>query len=88
MDIAIHSGKFTAAALCRLNYCRMQLNVLVVSDIATANGKEIDAEMYSGQADKAGSWNNFHQFNQPRPNDKAWKQWRKFISIITNGCTS
>ena len=65
MDIAIHSGKFTAAELRRLNYCCMHLNVLLLSDIATANGKEIDATMYNGQADEAESLNNFHKVNQP-----------------------
>ena len=88
MDVAIQSGKFKPAAMCRLNYCRMHLNVLLLSDIASPCGKEVDPTMYTRVSDDMSSWTDHHGVNQPRPNDKAWKEWNQFLHLVTMSRTS
>ena len=83
MDKALHSGKFKPAALRRLNYCRLYLNVLLMSDIASPCGNEIDPTMYTGVSDDMSSWSDHHSVNQQCPNEKAWKEWRKFLNLVT-----
>ena len=75
-------------AIKRLNYCRMYLNVLLLSDIATPCGKEIDPTMYDGVPDNMSSWSEQHSVNQPRPNEKAWKVWQTFLHLLTTGRNS
>ena len=41
MDIAINSGLFTDAEICRVNYCRLFLRVMTASDISTAGGTHL-----------------------------------------------
>ena len=80
MTIALESRKFKPAQLRRINYCRMYLNVLHVSDITNAKGDYIDPLMFSGEAQPAITK---HKVNQARPNAKAWKQWRRLLLILT-----
>ena len=49
MTVAVESKQFKPAQLKRINYCRMYLNVLMVSDIATAKGDYIEPLMFSGK---------------------------------------
>ena len=80
MTIALNSQKFKPAQLRRINYCRMYLNVLLVSDITTARGDYIDHLMFSGEATPATTK---HKVNQLKPNAKAWKQWRWLLLLLT-----
>jgi hypothetical protein len=80
MDIALQSGRFKPAEIKRVNYCRLYLNVLLVSDIATAIGDFIDPLMYSGMATPVSTK---HSVNQPKPNKKAWCQWRRLMRMLT-----
>ena len=71
MTIALESQKFKPAQLRCINYCRMYLNVLLVSDIVTAKGDFIEPWMYSGEAQPTITK---HKVTQSKPNAKAWKQ--------------
>jgi hypothetical protein len=79
MDLALSSGRFKPKQLCRVNYCRMYLNVLHVSDVTTANGKAILPGMYSGEAGRVQTTN---KVNQAKPDAKAWRQWRKLLHML------
>ena len=81
MDVAVASRRFRPAELKRINYCRLYLNVLLVSDIATAKGDYIDAMMYTGEANPVTTK---HRVNQAKPNTKAWSQWRRLLLMITH----
>jgi hypothetical protein len=79
MDIIL-AKKFQRTQIKRVNYCRMYLNVLLISDIATANGTAIDPSMYKGKAPIVGGTK--HQVKQARPNETSWKQWRRLLNMI------
>ena len=82
MDVAIQSGKFKPIQLRRLNYCRLYLNVLLVSDVCNANGTELDPEAYHGSQPAVTTK---HKVNQSCPNSKSWKQWRRLMYILADG---
>ena len=81
MTITLESQKFKPAQLRRINYCRMYLNVLLVSDITTAKGDYIESAMFSGNAQPVITK---HKANQAKPNAKAWKQWRRLLLYLTH----
>ena len=79
MDVVLQSGKFKPAQIKRVNYCRLYLGVLLLSDIVNANGEAIDPAMYSGMTQAKTTK---HRVNQKRPNDKAWAQWRRLLHLL------
>lgn len=81
MDIAINSGKFGRAQLKRINYCRMYMNVLLVSDVANASGTALDINAYKGIPTINTTKYRVHQ---KRPDKEAWTQWRRLLLIIAN----
>lgn len=86
MDVAIANG-FKPAELRRVNYCRMYLNVLLLSDIVTPCGKFIDPAMYVGDFTATMSTSKDHRVYQKKPGAVAWKQWRRLIHIICGSRT-
>jgi hypothetical protein len=80
MDYVLSSGKFKPAQIRRLNYCRMYLNVLLLSDITNASGDMIERSMYSG--DKPSKELTKHPVNQPKPDKKARRQWNRLLQIL------
>ena len=82
MDVALSSKRFKPAALKRINYCRMYLNVILLSDITNPNGTHLDDAAYRGEYDDIISHNLGHRVNQAKPNEKAWKVWRKFLHLL------
>ena len=85
MDMVISTNKFTPAQTKRINYCRMHLGVLLLSDIATAAGNNIIPSIYSGENASVSILGlaHRHKVHQKCPNDKAWAQWRRFLHMIT-----
>ena len=81
MTVALEFNWFKPAQLKRINYCRMYLNVLTVSDIATTKGDYIEPAMFSGEATPTITK---HKVNQVRPNKKAWKQRRRLLLTLTH----
>jgi hypothetical protein len=49
MDIILEANVFTDAEIRKLNYCRLYLQVITLSDITKPNGEELDARMLDGQ---------------------------------------
>ena len=84
MDIAVSSKKFGPTALKRINYCRMYLNVLLVSDISTPNGQRIDHAAYAGDRENLHSIELGHSVNQARPNEKAWADWKRCLHLVAS----
>ena len=81
MDVALTSGRFKAAAIQRLNYCRLYLNVLLLSDIIMPCGTQLDPAAYEGN--KALYFTNpHHRVSQAKPGQKSWKIWRKLLNSL------
>ena len=77
MDVVLASNKIRPAAIKRINYCRMYLDVLLLSDITTP--KQLDTAAYHGDKNTMHSADPGHSVNQAKPNDKAWAEWKRFL---------
>ena len=64
MDMVLVIGKFKPAQIFQINYCRMYLQAVTISDISRANGMELDLPMRRGQPFPQISTSRWHSFNQ------------------------
>ena len=81
MDTALAGGHLKPASIRKINYCRMYLNVLLLSDIVMPCGTRIDPADYDGTK-ALYSINNHNQVHQPSPGKKAWQLWKRFLNTI------
>jgi hypothetical protein len=79
MDTILRSEAFTIAQIKILNYCRLYLQVVTVSDICQANGTHVDAGCISGYPILLSSQTNWITIKQARPADKHWALWQLAI---------
>jgi exonuclease III len=77
MDKIMDSGQFTPMQIRRLNYCRMYLHAVTVSDITMPSGTTLDLSKRCGQRSMLSSVTTWLQVNQDRPSAEIWKLWRK-----------
>jgi len=85
MDEVLGSNQFDETQIRQINYCRLHLQVLTISDIAKPNGCDLDLSMHKGFPSLESSRTTLHHFNQERPNKTAWAQWRKANLLWSNG---
>ena len=72
MDKVLSSAIFTPPQIRRINYCRLYLQVITLSDICTAPGTHFDFEMYYGRIHERSSHTTWHSFTQERPSEPSW----------------
>ncbi|KAI2505035.1 hypothetical protein MHU86_9391 [Fragilaria crotonensis] len=76
MDAIVHSDRFTPTEIRKLNYCRLYLQVVTLSDITKPNGHELDPSMLLGRSSLMSSRTRWHTVHQDRPSNKEWKLWQ------------
>ncbi len=81
MDIAL-TLHFTPPQLASINYCRMHLQVLTVSDITAADGISLLSSSWRGVQDPS-RVSNLHWPVIPRPKD--WASWTLLLQHISTG---
>ena len=84
MDIVLSSKKFGPASIRQINYCRLYLDVTLLSDITRPDGRRLDKAAYDGNLTQLHSTNPGLSVNQPKPNNKAWQEWRKFLHLVVH----
>lgn len=77
MDAILASKRFKASEISQLNYCRMYLQVVTVSDITCPGGRDLDPDMLSGMPGRHSSTTKWHHFNQARPSEQQWELWQR-----------
>ena len=73
MDMVLHSNQFTPKDIRLINYCRLYLQVVTLSDITTADGIELDSSMLCGTRTRLSSHTKWHHFHQKKPSNNSWK---------------
>jgi hypothetical protein len=73
----LESGQFTKAQVRRLNFCRLYLQAVTLSDITDANGTELDHSKRRGDCSSQSSKTTLLRVNQARPSSVEWTLWRK-----------
>ena len=84
MDIILELNQFTNAQVRRLNYCRMYLQAVTISDISDATGQQLDRSNMLGKPNAQSSTTIWIQINQERPSEVEWKLWRKANLLWSN----
>ncbi len=81
MDMIMNANVFTNAEICKLNYCRLYLQVVTLSDISKPNGEELDTSMLDGAPSLMSATTKLVKVNQDRPSEKEWKLWKRANSL-------
>ena len=81
MDLINNTAKFTTDKLRQINFCRMHLQVINISDIVTANGTLIaaarDRERYESISSTKYKWT-----EQNKPGKEAQQLWQKALKTL------
>jgi hypothetical protein len=62
MDTVLASHSFTPLQIRRINYCRLYLQVITVSDISDAHGNQLAPELYYGRLNDHQGKTTWHSF--------------------------
>ena len=84
MDRVLANGRFKPSQIKAVNWCRMYLGVVSVSDITNAAGTELLPGMYNGELDSVPNTNQWHQVHQKKPGKDSWKQWRRACRLVAH----
>ena len=77
MDVLMASNHYTPAELRKLNYCRLFLNVITISDITKPSGKVIDESILNGTPSARSSRSTHLPVHQESPSANEWKLWKR-----------
>ncbi|KAI2503136.1 hypothetical protein MHU86_11327 [Fragilaria crotonensis] len=77
MDVVMESGRFTPTEIKRLNYCRMYLKAITISDLATVRGDRLDMVKTQGALSLTSSKTTRPFIIQDRPSSKEWILWER-----------
>ena len=77
MDHILQSQRFTAAEIRKINYCRLSLQAITISDLTQANGEVLDPSNLAGAPSLQSSMTMWVPINQERPSETEWILWRR-----------
>jgi hypothetical protein len=73
MDHILDSNQFKPIDIQKINYCRMYLQAITVSDISNASGTRLLPGVVQGDLSNITSTTNWHWIHQARPERTSWK---------------
>jgi hypothetical protein len=77
MDAILESEKFTASQIRWLNFCRLFLQAVAISDLSEATGLQLDPTKQHGNPSARNSTTKWLHVRQNRPAEEVWKLWRR-----------
>jgi hypothetical protein len=77
MDLVLKSTQFTLPEICTINYCRMYLQVITMSDLTLVDGVTLDPNFLTGKPGPTSSTSKWIHINQARPSEPCWRLWRR-----------
>ncbi len=77
MDVILSSQKFKPTEIRRLNYCRLYLKAVTVSDLTDIGGDRLDLAKRERKFSFLSSITSGVAIHQERPSDQEWKLWAK-----------
>ena len=85
MDLVLRSEKFKPHEVRKINYCRLFLQAVTISDITTTSGNCLDPVKLTGSPSITSSLTRWHTINQDRPSESEWSLWRRANRIWSHG---
>jgi hypothetical protein len=83
MDVAMNMSKIKPGHLRCINYCRMYLNVITISDITNATGDIIETAAFEGRREDLQAPNTWNRVHQHKPDKSSWSLWRKVLRQVS-----
>ena len=83
MDLVLQSKQFSDEAICQINYCRLYMQAITISDITTASGTRLFDGINRGLEVAWSSTTKWHSTNQAKPNTASWKLWTKALTLFS-----
>ncbi len=77
MDAILQSNQFSPAQIRHLNYCRLYLQAVTISDITDVAGRSLDKSKLHGKPSLMSSTTTLLHVHQEWPSDTEWTLWRK-----------
>jgi hypothetical protein len=81
MDMILHANIFKDAEIRQLNYCRLYLGAVALSDLTHITRLRLDFSKLEGRPSIYSSVTQRNRIHQERPSDKDWLLWKKANSI-------
>ena len=77
MDAILQSNQFSPAQIRHLNYCRLYLQAVTISDLTDVAGRSLDKSKLHGEPSLMSSTTTLLHVHQERPSETEWTLWRK-----------
>ncbi|KAI2493074.1 hypothetical protein MHU86_21458 [Fragilaria crotonensis] len=77
MERVVRSRQFKASEIRKINYCRLYLQAVMLSDLATVTGDVLDDTKLSGNPSLQSSRSRWNGVHQEKPSPLEWRLWRK-----------
>ena len=87
MDLILDSKKFTPREIRSLNYCRLYLKAITISDLCLVDGITLDPSMLKGTFSPQGSRTKSLTIYQERPSETEWALWRRMCYLLLSDRT-
>ena len=84
MDRILSSKKFNRSEIKRLNYCRLFLGALTISDLATTGGNQLDHAKLIGQGSLFSTRPKWMKVHQELPSAATWQLWKRANDLWSN----
>ena len=84
MDIILGANKFKPYEIRHINYCRLYLQAITVSDIACASGTHLRPEVRKGDHLLTSCVSQWKHFKQDKPDEISWRSWRRACALLAN----
>jgi hypothetical protein len=82
MDHVLSSGQFRPIEVRAINYCRLYLQAVTVSDITDATGTRLFHGVTRGSVTEILSTTKWHLTYQAKPDIASWKLWKKACDLF------
>jgi hypothetical protein len=84
MDHVLERGDFTHKEVRKINYCRLYLQAITVSDISNATGNTLMPGITYGEYTLWSGVTHHHKTNQAKPDNSTWRLWSRAMSLIAD----
>ena len=83
MDIVLAHSNFKPHEICSINYCRLYLQAITISDITTASGTQLRLGILAGVLLINSNTTQLKEFCQQCPDATSWRIWRKASKLFS-----
>ena len=73
----VHSHQFTSAQIKTLNYCRLYLGALTLSDLTSTTGRYLDQAKLMGRPSLWSNTTQWLRIHQESPSESEWRVWKR-----------